>query len=482
APDLSHLKGETGTGKTTVLSLIANVLKGHSPSEYEKFYEESNEAGGSQKGSQTNNAKLYEFSSTNGIRVRILDTPGLADTRGIRLDEQHKESIAREIQSKITAINAVIILANGTVPRLGVATDYTLSTLSSMFPTSLANNISFLFTNVSSPLNWNFEVESLPDVLRNNPVYLLDNPVAMQEKYVKEKQKGKAEGKVNKSLIRSLKKTVEEGHKKALGELVKIFDWIDTLSAQPTRGILTLYNQSQTIEMKIANALATMDQMTERKQVLQTIERESDGTKLTMEQYKQFQSTLRQKVYKRIDTTYHNTLCLELKCYNNCHEHCDLDFSLDPERLRGCVAFGGSERMQECIKCKHRYENHRHYHARWELTEDVQTTIDEEAKKKYEDAADKNERQKRRMKQLKNTIEDLDKALANATSEVGELVDEYAKLSLSGSFAGQVKKSVALLDSHLETMRGNGTDAETIKSVEKSLKLMEGKLKLVENA
>lgn len=86
------------------------------------------------------------------------------------------------------------------------------------------------------------------------------------------------------------------------------------------------------------------------------------------------------------------------------------------------------------------------------------------------------------MSQLKQTILDMDRALAESTAKVGQLVEEYAKLSLSGSFSGQVKKSVALLDLNLETMRSNGTDAQTIKSVEKALARMREKLSVVEKA
>jgi len=77
--------------------------------------------------------------------VRILDTPGLADNRGLARDEQSKESIAKAIEESIPLVNAVIILANGTEERLGVATDYALTTLSSIFPRTLAENIGIVY-------------------------------------------------------------------------------------------------------------------------------------------------------------------------------------------------------------------------------------------------------------------------------------------------------------------------------------------------
>lgn len=159
------LVGETGVGKTSVLSFIANVLAGNKLDEYADVYDHSNEEGGSQSQSQTCSAKIYEFTSRNGLTMLILDTPGLSDTRGISRDELHKASIAEAIQEHIETVNGVLILANGTVPRLGVATDYVLSVLSSIFPRTLADNIGIMFTNIPSPLSWNFEQCSLPAFL-----------------------------------------------------------------------------------------------------------------------------------------------------------------------------------------------------------------------------------------------------------------------------------------------------------------------------
>jgi hypothetical protein len=133
-------------------------------------------------------------------KVRILDAPGLADTRGIDQDELHKKSITTEIQNHIASVSAVLILANGAVPRITVGMDYALSALSALFPKSLANNIAFLFSNVSTPLSFNFPKDAIPEALKNAPQFLIDNPIALQKKYLelkggmsKRKVRGNAE-------------------------------------------------------------------------------------------------------------------------------------------------------------------------------------------------------------------------------------------------------------------------------------------------
>ena len=267
--------GETGKGKTSFLSLLANVLNGNDPSQYVIFHDESNEAGGTKAQSQTNSAKLYELTSKNGITVRILDTPGLADTRGFARDEQNKESIAKAIEENIPLVNAVIILANGTEERIGTATDYALTTLSSIFPRTLANNIGIVFSNVASPLSCNFDIDSLPDALRGiqNNQFLLDNPLALWKKFIQFRDQKKT----NKRDLAELESVVGEGHAKALRQLVRLFDWLDTLVPQPTKDIINLLKKSQEIEDKIEKALDYASKLAHMKNKLEKIRESNDG-------------------------------------------------------------------------------------------------------------------------------------------------------------------------------------------------------------
>ena len=267
--------GETGKGKTSFLSLLANILHGNDPNQYELFHDESNEAGGSKAQSQTNSAKLYELTSKNGITVRILDTPGLADTRSVARDEQHKASIAEAIEQSIPVINAVIILANGTEERLGVATDYALTTLSSIFPRTLADNIGIVFTNVASQVSWNFDLDSLPDALRGiqNNHFLLDNPLALQKNFMQLR----SQRKTKKRVLAESESAVEEGHAKALRQLVLLFDWLDTLEPQPTKDIINLLKKSREIEDKIGDALDFLSKLVDMENKLKRTNESNDG-------------------------------------------------------------------------------------------------------------------------------------------------------------------------------------------------------------
>ena len=247
------LVGETGVGKTSVLTWFFNTLQGLSPDKYNlEVRNARNEAGGSAKHSQTNEAQIYTLRSVNGFTVTILDTPGLADTRGIAQDEMHKKSIGDAIKNGIPAIDAVLILANGTVPRLTVSTNYALTTLASIFPRKIADNIGILITNVPSELNCNFEAESLPDSLAKAPLFMLDNPVSLEGRFRKNQRHPRMQANAHRA--------VQAGHDKALHVFVDLLDWLDQRALQPTKDIVSLYEQVSQIEQNISEALAILKQ------------------------------------------------------------------------------------------------------------------------------------------------------------------------------------------------------------------------------
>ncbi|KAM6499738.1 hypothetical protein JOM56_005246, partial [Amanita muscaria] len=496
------LIGETGTGKTTFLSLLVNILSGRNAGEYVSIHDEANEAGGGERHSQTMFAKHYLFESNNGVKVCILDTPGLVDTRGLEQDTQHKASIVGAIKDHIPTVNAVLILANGTLPRLGAATDYTLSTLSSIFPRSLADNIGILFTNVDDRLSWNFDQKSLPESLRNTDLqFLVNNPLAKWKKYVELC----SQQDLKKKEHAKLKGTVREAHKKALAELVLVFDWLDTLEPQPTKEILHLYEKSLEIDRNISSFLASARQSASKKARLQSVLTEVDSTRSTMDRYQHYQDVVKETVWTQCPTLKANTMCLLPECYSNCPinrpelekshrskastweeywgQHVPVVVGRPAAWLvSGYFSIHNYLLLPNCPRCKHPYHHHTHDRTEWRQKDHQRIVINRDAEKKYTGAKSENEKQEALRTTIQETINDLSEEIEDCLNRLGLLTEEYAKLSLSGSFAGQVGKTVVLLELNLESMRNNGTDSESVRKVEESLERMKEMLSILEKA
>jgi len=136
--------------------------------------------------------------------------------------------------------------------------DYALTTLSALFPKSLADNIAFLFSNIPTPASLNFPHDALPQVLKHVPKFLIDNPIALQKNYLKQK------GHLDKKTLKKIKQSVELAEQNALEMLVELFDWLDGLEPQPMTKIISSYEKSQDIESKITSTLAQISQAAEK--------------------------------------------------------------------------------------------------------------------------------------------------------------------------------------------------------------------------
>jgi len=109
-----------------------------------------------------------------------------------------------------------------------------------------------MFTNVLSPLHWNFSEDTIPDGLKEAPHFLLNNPVALQKKYLKLKDDPSM-----KTGRAAFRKAVKGGEEDALETLVELFDWLDSLEPQPMTNIVP---EGQNIMSTIADTHALMDQ------------------------------------------------------------------------------------------------------------------------------------------------------------------------------------------------------------------------------
>ncbi|CAF1333113.1 unnamed protein product [Rotaria sp. Silwood1] len=173
------LLGETGVGKSTFINAFANYLTFSSFEEAEsnepiviipvsfimtiddnfeerlvKFGEVdnlNNENFNTLGQSVTQHCKSYVFALSNGDRrrVRIIDTPGFGDTRGLDQDEQNMEHTLQYINN-LKHLNAICFLLKPNVSRLNIFFRTCLIQLFSLLAPTARNSIIFCFTNARS--------------------------------------------------------------------------------------------------------------------------------------------------------------------------------------------------------------------------------------------------------------------------------------------------------------------------------------------
>ncbi|KAK0409253.1 hypothetical protein QR680_004433 [Steinernema hermaphroditum] len=162
------LLGETGVGKSTLINGIVNYLSYSSLSDAElnrlkclipaKFAfdgksirvgeQSDNEHIQIDGESATQRPKVYEFTQDEQL-YRIIDVPGIGDSRGVEQDRKNFDYILEEI-NRHEEINAFCILIPPNNSRITVAMRYCIYELLSNLHKDAAKNIVFCFTKARS--------------------------------------------------------------------------------------------------------------------------------------------------------------------------------------------------------------------------------------------------------------------------------------------------------------------------------------------
>ena len=95
------------------------------------------------------------------------------------------------------SVTAVLVLANGTVPRVSVDSESALSILFTIFTRTPSRNVNSSLTNTSTPLYQNFSRDILPEISKDAPQFLLNDPIMLQRKYLELKGSQKMRGQMS---------------------------------------------------------------------------------------------------------------------------------------------------------------------------------------------------------------------------------------------------------------------------------------------
>lgn len=164
------IMGETGVGKSTLINAVANYYSYEDlqmaensepicfiPSKFvitdENLEEETISVGadknenGDAGQSATQSAQAYVFPLKNeNAFLRIIDTPGIADTRGLVQDNTNFEDTLQFIAG-YDELHAICFLLKPNNPRITVQFEFCIKHLLSRLEKSASKNIVFIFTN-----------------------------------------------------------------------------------------------------------------------------------------------------------------------------------------------------------------------------------------------------------------------------------------------------------------------------------------------
>lgn len=454
--------GETGVGKSTFINSFINYLLYQSLDEAMKApeleyaipcsfsYEElvgdkferynvevgkESEVERQSKGgvSATQSSVTYEL-NFNGQTIRLIDTPGIGDTRGLDQDHRNVKDILQTLES-VNQLNAVLFLMKPNAARLTPTFDFCLTELMSHLHKDTKRNIVFGFTNARST-NYTLGDTSAPLealLAKHNTNIKLGLPTLFffdseSFRYLAAYKVLGNEMSGKEGFVQSWKKSSEEARRlistttKLPAHKVQM-----TLSMNRTRLFIT----KMTVPM-VETAVAIQTTTDNVNALIRKVEEyKATGKKL------EEALTVKLIVSERQELERPSTVCTNASCVTmrpdptdptgiqkltdystECHQSCYQDvpeMALAHPNLVGCYAF--NNRGEKCINCGHEFGMHFHIKHRYvkverEMPDEENISKKRGNDKEQQDAESKREELEESLKQIEAEYAQVKTALA----------------------------------------------------------------------
>ncbi|KAB8267137.1 hypothetical protein BDV30DRAFT_244581 [Aspergillus minisclerotigenes] len=352
------------------------------------------ERDGSGGQSATQKTQVYPF-RLGGVNVRLIDTPGIGDTRGVEQDKQNMADIL-SVLANYQRLHGILILLKPNNTRLNVVFRFCMKELLTHLHHDATSNMVFGFTNARSsnyqpgdtfiPLETLLKEFNHPKLgLYQRTVYCFDSE---SFRYLAaQKQNGLDLGNWD-DYVRSWDHSFKESR--------RLMEYFRSLSPHEVQSTVSL-NQSRTMIAQLTKPMAEIAET-----ILASIEVNKDDIKY-INQKELSLSELKSKLYVKIiglkshqldqpRTVCGHASCIELRDVGDgkqskkvvfkkfCHNPCYLN-NIKPDTvgfpgLVHCHAFRGK---QICSNCNHSWQEH--LHVLYELREKLNEQEDKKIKK-----------------------------------------------------------------------------------------------------
>ena len=435
--------GKTGAGKTTLINTLMNhvmkksyhderviaitqLIELRNPMTEEQFtckYEcnldqfkgRQSDRLGSGSTSQTTIAHIYDI-NLGDFTLKIIDTPGLADTTGMEQDKKNIEVIVKGIR-EVSKIDGILFVQKSTEVRLDISLKYLISEIQGMLPKGCEGNFFTCLTAVVSKL----KLDVLP-ALKEMGIPLTNLFTFENDALVHPEHLRKVAGIDTKDFnsYEELTAVPEAFWKQNRAQANKLIELARRIKPFESRSVLDLHNKRKFQITLVHEEAHRCDQLEKHKASIEAKKLRNLTLRDLLLQNSDFETTgmitvmKTRTVYRDVETVtdvildYHSTICN--MCQEVCHDHCGLnEITVDGSlSFKDCAAFQGKE---TCSECKNRCSYDKHKHSRKQVKKTIVSTpfeenypesesvnnVDHNMKKIFEDS-------QRSIKQLENEI------------------------------------------------------------------------------
>ncbi|GES75092.1 P-loop containing nucleoside triphosphate hydrolase [Rhizophagus clarus] len=399
------LLGETGVGKSTFINAFVNYLKFDTLNDAKegnmevlissKFTltdenydtktikignnDDLNEKLENVGMSSTQECRTYVFPTVENKLIRLIDTPGIGDTRGLDQDKKNFENILKYI-SYHQYLNGICILLKPNNARLTIVFRFCIQELLSHLHRNAKDNIVFCFTNARGtfyrpgdtlpPLK-----EQLGDLKKRSNVEIKANKDTI---YCFDNESFRFLAAIQKGINFEVtdKQNFAESWKKSVDESLRLIQYLVTRRPHVVKDTLSL-NSSRNIVVLLSKPLAEIGQLIQTNiKLIKEQQNEIKNSDKTIEELKD-QLYIPQVDLEPVSLGYPRTVCTSSGCVESlqieqtnikkinyikhCHSHCYLNDvtcnEVNTAALRGCSAMNSDG---TCNYCDCKWDKHMH--------------------------------------------------------------------------------------------------------------------------
>jgi GTPase SAR1 family protein len=484
--------GETGVGKSTWINAIANymyyeklqdamkseplclipcefiicdenyqqqkVTNGLSDNEVvQNASANENTSGGA---SATQKARIYRFETATHL-VRIIDTPGIGDTRGVNTDAENCASIL-EVVSTLSKLHGICFLFKANDARLTPTLKYCISELLLRLHKNAVENIVFCFTNAKGtfyrpgqimvPLTkYLTDLQSSRGIsikLDKSTIFCLDNEAFRFLLAYKSNIKF-GDGDIQEYAL---------SWQRSSQETKRMMEKIRDAKAHNVKESVSL-NEARSTILKLAKPLADITEGIECNVMVQKARKqELENTTAELNALAK-QLKIPKIVLRPENLDYPQTVCAGDKCttvqtcpltqqrqviYNQiCHDHCYLENislqTVNQVGLRQCSAMSNNY----CNTCRCHYSSHTHINFK-QIKETIQVD-DPTIKKGIQEKENASKTKQRAIELCEATICDLkseQKIITDASTRFGSFLQANSILPVNDVYEEYIKKCI----------------------------------------
>ncbi|CAF3355793.1 unnamed protein product [Rotaria socialis] len=393
------LLGETGVGKTTFINAFANYLTyntlmaalsgemqilipcvfsvsdsdTHTHTPIKVGSHDDNELCEDNGKSQTQGCKSYLFSIGDRF-LRLIDTPGVGDCRGVEQDNKNFDHILAFV-SRYEHLNAICIMLKPNENRLNIFFKYGIKELLRHLHVNAKDNVMFIFTNARA----NFY---MPGATSNQLRILLDElerstqvqvPFTKENTFIFDNESFRylAVNKVGCDFFKDHENIFIDSWKKSVDELCRMLARIVKCDLHAVRDMQSL-NEAHQLIRKLTRPIGEVATLIQENIQLA----EQHKCKVSANANDITPSRMPQKTAKVVSLEYPRTICTSKKCstvvkvndeikmdYNvQCHKHCYLkgveQEVINNPILKHCRAI--DKRTGICKRCSCEWKTHIH--------------------------------------------------------------------------------------------------------------------------